>query len=172
MISAPMPIEPRTLQPQITQPVAAAVVVSRYSNEVTDALERGAVEEFNRRIGAALAPKDAAKCRLDVIPAPGSYELPILCAAAIESGEYDVVVALGCVVKGETRHDEYIAHAVAQQLARLAMDALIPVGFGLVTTDTWEQALARAGGPMGNKGAEAMAASLDTLGTLMTLGSD
>ncbi len=172
MISAPMPIEPRTLRPEITQPIAVAVIVSRYSNEVTDALERGAVEEFNRRIGVSLTPKDAAKCRLDVIPAPGSFELPALCSAAIETGDYDAIVALGCVVKGETRHDEYIAHAVAQQLARLAMDALIPVGFGLVTTDTWEQALARAGGPMGNKGAEAMDAALEALGAMMTLGSD
>lgn len=158
--------KPNIIVPALARPVAVAIVVSRYSREVTDRLERGAVEEFHRRIGAALTPEETRECRLDVIPAPGSFELPVLVSAALGMRGIDAAVALGCIVKGETRHDEYIAHAVCQSLQRLALKHRRPVGLGVLTTDTWDQALARAGGTEGNKGAEAMAAALETLAAM------
>ncbi|HVZ94420.1 MAG TPA: 6,7-dimethyl-8-ribityllumazine synthase [Phycisphaerales bacterium] len=158
-----MPIEPRTIEGKLSSAVRVAVVVSRYSHEVTDRLLEGAVGEFNRRVAESLSEKDARKCQLDVFPAAGSFEIPALVAALAESEHYDAIVALGCIVKGETKHDEYLSHAVTGELARISVDLRIPVGLGVLTTDTWEQSLARAGGEMGNKGAEAMTAAMESL---------
>ncbi len=134
---------------------AIAIVVSRYHASVTDALLQGAIEVYAERFGD--------QSRLGIIDAPGAFELPVLCSIAADCGLYEGVVALGCVIKGETSHNEHICRAVADSLARVSTDATIPVGFGVVTCDTIEQALARAGGSAGNKGREAMAATLDTL---------
>ena len=132
-----------------------AVVVSRYNQTVTGALRAGALREYRRRGGAAP--------RVDVYEAPGSYELPYLAQAAAQSGRYAGVVALGCLVKGETRHDQYIADAVAHGLMRVSLETGVAVAFGVLTVETAEQALDRAGGSRGNKGEEAMGALLDTL---------
>lgn len=132
-----------------------AVVVSRYNASVTDRLLDGARDAYVRRGGAA---ED-----LTVITAPGAYELPALALAAARTGRFRGVVTLGCLVKGETRHDRYIAEAVAQGLVSVTIATGVPVAFGVLTTDTPEQAQARAGGSKGNKGAEAMDALLDTV---------
>ena len=134
---------------------AVAIVVSRYNDAVTRRLEAGAREAYLRRGGEAT--------QLGIIDAPGAYELVALADAAARSGMYRGVCALGCIVKGQTRHDEYLAHAVAQGLMRITLDRQVPVAFGVLTVEEMEQAIARAGGDEGNKGAEAMAALLDTL---------
>jgi 6,7-dimethyl-8-ribityllumazine synthase len=132
-----------------------AVVVSRYNASVTDKLLDGAREAYARRGGLL---ED-----LTVITAPGAYELPALALAAARTGRFRGVVTLGCLIKGETRHDRYIAEAVAQGLVNVTIATGVPAAFGLLTVDTPEQARARAGGPRGNKGAEAMDALLDTI---------
>ncbi len=143
---------PRTIEPAPIARPAIAIVVSRYNRWITDALCAGALEAIGR-----LAP-DAD---VSIVPVPGAWELVAGASAAAESGA-DVVVCLGCVIKGETEHDLFINQSVSQSLA--ALSAELPVGFGLLTVSKAEQAEARAGGAMGNKGAEAVEAALTMLG--------
>ncbi len=131
------------------------VIVSRYNAEVTDRLRDAAIETYIARGGV--------RERLGIVEAPGAFELVVLAATAAESGLYDGVCCLGCVIKGETEHDRYIAEAVAQGLGGIAATTGIPASFGVITANTPEQARDRAGGAKGNKGAEAMAALVDTL---------
>jgi 6,7-dimethyl-8-ribityllumazine synthase len=105
-----------------------------------------------------------------VIEAPGSYELPALSLAAAARG-YDGVVALGCIIKGETIHDEVIAHAVAKGLIDVTMTTGVPVALGVLTVKTPRQAKERAGGKHGNKGQEAMTALLDTIRAVENIGT-
>ncbi len=128
------------------------VVVSRYHDKVTDALEAGARESFLKAGGRA---ED-----LVVLSAPGAFELAALSGVLARRADVAAVVALGCIVEGETRHDRVLADAVAGALARLSIDAGKAVGFGLLTVRDLRQARARAGGKLGNKGAEAMDAAL------------
>ncbi len=144
-----------------------AIVVSRYNPEITESLLEGARAEFERCGGSG---ED-----LLVVRAPGAFELPVL-AQASTAGQ-DAVVALGCVIQGETRHDEVIADAIANGLIRVALDSGVPTLFGVLTTGTFEQAKARAQAPrsgrssaagsgklsVDNKGVEAMAAAIDAV---------
>lgn len=139
-------------------PSPIAVVVSRYNHAVTASLLDAARAEIVRRG----VPAD----QVAVIDAPGAFELTALSHAAARSGAYRGVVALGCLIHGETEHDRYIAGAVAQGLTRVTLETRVPVAFGLITAETAEQAHARAGGSKGNKGAEAAAALMDTLASL------
>jgi 6,7-dimethyl-8-ribityllumazine synthase len=131
-----------------------AVVVSRYNASITDRLLAGAVARYEQTIGAGTPA---------IFHAPGAYELPALALHAANTGEYDGVVALGCLIRGETRHDRYIAEAVAHGLVQVTMQTGVPVAFGVLTVDQPRQAEARAGGKQGNKGEEAMAAVLETI---------
>lgn len=138
-------------------PPRVCIVVSRYNTAVTHAMRDAAVAAYHTRFPAA------DNAFLGIVEAPGAYELTALSAAAIESGAYEGVVALGCVIRGETDHDRYISQAVASGLTTLTLQTGVPVAFGVITANTPEQATARAGGSKGNKGTEAMDALLDTL---------
>ena len=146
-------------EPQI-QPVC--IVVSRYNEGVTLPMRDGAIGEYLRRGGDPSG--------LGVLEAPGAFELPVLASSAVASDLYAGVVALGCVIKGETEHDRHISSAIAGELARLSAESGTPVAFGVLTVNTAEQARARAGGDKGNKGAEAMAAVLDVIAAQEALG--
>jgi len=130
-----------------------AVVVSRYHEEITAALAAGARRKFTDSGGA--------KEDLLELVVPGAFELPAVCSALANNGGVDGIVALGCVITGETRHDEYISAAVANGLVQIGVDTGVPVTFGVLTVASLEQARARAGGAKGNKGEEAMAAAID-----------
>lgn len=132
-----------------------AIVVSRYNRTITDRLLAGAIAEFERRGGQ--------RDHLTVIDAPGAFELPALANLAASQGRFDGVLALGCIIRGETEHDRYIAEAVATGLTQVAMTFGVPVGFGVLTVNDADQALARAGGDHGNKGAESMGAVMDAI---------
>ena len=149
-------------RPASAKKLAVAVVVSRYNAFITDRLLAGAAAEFGELGGK---PES-----LTVLHAPGSFELPQIAAAAAESGKYHAIVALGCLIKGETRHDEHIASAVVMGLTSVSIKHTIAVGLGVLTVDTPEQAEARAGGAHGNKGAEAMRAAVDTAHTIRGVG--
>lgn len=146
---------------RLDSPPPVAVVVSRYNESVTHALLVGAIQEY----------EDCGGRREDVtvLDAPGAYELPALALAAARTGRIAGVVGLGCLIKGETSHDRYIADAVAHGLVSVTIETGVPCAFGVLTVDTPGQALARAGGDKGNKGQEAMAALLDTLETIASL---
>ncbi|QOJ16138.1 MAG: 6,7-dimethyl-8-ribityllumazine synthase [Phycisphaeraceae bacterium] len=135
-----------------------AVIVSRYHADVTESLRAGAQSAF------AAAGGDPADLRF--FHAPGAYELPVIAAAVLDEGEVDALVALGCIITGETTHDQYIAHAVSDGLMRLSVSYGTPVALGVLTCQTLEQARQRAGGSRGNKGAEAMTAALDAASTI------
>lgn len=138
-----------------------AVVASRYNGAIVDRMLAGAEAEFTRLGG------DPG--RLHVVRAPGAFELPVLAGALARTGDFDAIVALGCLIKGETAHDRVIADAVARGLTQIAVETGIPVLFGVLTVDTFEQATARAGGERGDKGAEAMAAAVETAITIAAI---
>jgi 6,7-dimethyl-8-ribityllumazine synthase len=147
---------PKDNQPRI------AIVVSLYNETITQAMAMAAIEECADRTGYTPA----------VFEAPGAFELTALSMAVAKSGEFDGIVALGCVIKGETSHDQYIASAVAHGLTNVTLLTDIPVAFGVLTTNTVRQAEERAGlskKATGNKGREAMSALLDTLLSLAVI---
>lgn len=138
------------------------IVVSRYNDWVTAKLEQGALDEAAQR---GIDPSD-----LTVVHVPGAFELPVAAGRAARGG-FDAVVCLGCLIRGETPHDRHIANGVSDALANLSAQTGVPIGFGLLTCLDADQAEARAGGAMGNKGVEAMAAVIETLAALEKLGS-
>lgn len=152
---------PETEQPSTPR---IAVVVSRYNASITDRLVEGAIAEHARRGGGEES--------LSIFEAPGAYELPALAMAAAETGRYRAVVALGCLIRGETRHDRYIAEAVAQGLMHVSIQTGVPVAFGVLTVESPKQARARAGGDKGNKGGEAMAAALESIAAIDAIRRD
>lgn len=138
-----------------------AIVVAQYNASVTHALRDGAI--------AMYADCGGDPSSLILIEAPGAFELPTLCATAARSGRCAGVVAIGCLIEGETSHAEHIADAVAAGLVQVSVQTGVPVTFGVLTVDTAGQAHARAGGRQGNKGAEAMQALLETLAAMAAL---
>lgn len=123
------------------------VVVSRFNETETSQLLEGAL--------ACLADHGVDTDGIDVIRVPGAFEIPGTVGVALRHGDYDGIVALGCVIRGETPHFDFVAGETARGLQQLAVAHDVPIGFGVLTTDTREQALARAGGPHGNKGWDA-----------------
>jgi 6,7-dimethyl-8-ribityllumazine synthase len=132
-----------------------AVVVSRYHSLVTQRLLDGALEAARAR-GA----------EVDVILSPGAFELGILSLEAARSGRYTGVAALGCVIRGDTSHYDYVCSEAARGILRAGLETGVPVAFGVLTCETAEQAFARAGGTAGNKGFEAVETALDTAAAL------
>jgi 6,7-dimethyl-8-ribityllumazine synthase len=130
------------------------LLVSRYHERVTSRLLEGA----RRCCREAGVPED----EIDVLWVTGAFELGVAAAAAARTGRYACLVALGAVVRGETPHFEYVAGEASRTLAAVAREHALPVGFGLLTTDTLEQAVERAGGRAGHKGYEAAEAALRT----------
>lgn len=135
-----------------------AVVTSAWHDSITSALRQGAQAAFEQASGD---PDMLVHLR-----APGAWELPVLAAAVLKRPDIDGVVALGCVIKGETTHDAWINTGVAGALADLALKSGKPVGLGVLTCDTMAQAQVRAGGDKGNKGFDAMQAVIDTIRSL------
>ena len=130
-----------------------AIVVSRFNDFITKRLLDGALDCL-RRHGARENSIDVAYC-------PGAFEMPQVAQQLASSGKYNVVICLGCVIRGETPHFEYIAQAVAQGISRVALASEIPVIFGVLTTDTLEQAIERAGSKGGNKGWDAALGAIE-----------
>ena len=160
-----MPSTPPTLTDDQTdargKAPAVAIVVSRYHAEVTDRLLEGAIGAYTRAGGDAQT--------LAIIDSPGSFELVVIASEAASSGLFEGVVALGCVVRGETDHDKHINSAVAMGLANASSATGVPIAFGLLTVGDISQALARAGGEKGDKGAEAMEATLDAASAIASI---
>jgi 6,7-dimethyl-8-ribityllumazine synthase len=130
-----------------------AIVVSKYNDFVTDRLQAGAVD--------ALTTAGADRAVVTVVRVPGAYELPLAAQHAAESGRFDAVVCLGCLIRGETPHFEYISSAVSHGLTTAAAATGIPITFGVLTTNSVEEALARAGDGPTNKGYEAAMAAIE-----------
>ncbi len=140
------------------RPARIALLVSRFNENVTRRLLAGA-EQCLRERGVAAG-------RVEVVWAAGAWELPVLARVLAARGGYEALVALGAVIRGETAHFEIIATESSRGLMTVAVEYGVPVGFGVLTCDTLEQALARSGGAAGNKGYEAAAAALDAAAAL------
>ena len=138
-----------------------AIIVSRFHEHITTKLLDGARDAL-RRGGVADA-------NVEVTWAPGAFELPVLAEAAAASERFDAIVALGCVIRGETPHFEYVSEAATRGLGHVSVEAGLPVGFGLLTVETLEQAVERAGGSAGNKGYEAAAAAIEAADVIARL---
>ncbi|ROR34967.1 6,7-dimethyl-8-ribityllumazine synthase [Inmirania thermothiophila] len=134
------------------------LVVSRFNSFITERLLEGALDIL-RRHGAADAD-------LHVVRVPGAFEMPLAAQRMAASGRYDAVIALGCVIRGGTPHFDYVAGECTKGLAQVMMQTGVPVAFGVLTTDTIEQAIERAGTKAGNKGAEAALSAIEMVGLL------
>jgi 6,7-dimethyl-8-ribityllumazine synthase len=130
-----------------------AVVVSRFNEEITEGLLRGALAFFAEQS----IPTEAVK----IFRVPGAFEIPLAAKRLAESGDYDAIVCLGCLIKGDTMHFEYIADAASHGIAQAATSTGVPMACGGLTTMTEEQAVERSGAGAGNKGREAAAAALE-----------
>jgi 6,7-dimethyl-8-ribityllumazine synthase len=135
-----------------------AIVVSRFNEEITEGLLAGARE--------ALAAAGVSDDEVRVFRVPGAFEIPLAAMRAAESGQFAAVICLGCLIKGDTMHFEYIADAASHGIMRVGLDTGVPVAFGVLTTLTDDQAAARAARGEGNKGAEAARAALEMVRVL------
>ena len=130
-----------------------AIVVSKFNEFVTDKLQAAA--------SAALIAAGTAPDAITIVRVPGAFEIPVAAQHAAESGRYEAIVCLGCIIRGETPHFEFIATAVSTGLTAAASATGIPMAFGVLTTNSVEEALARAGDGPDNKGYEAAMAALE-----------
>lgn len=130
-----------------------AVVVSRFNEAITRRLQHGAA--------AALSEAGASESSVETFEVPGAFELPQAARAAAETGRFDAVVCLGCLIRGATPHFDYIATSVAHGIQEAAGETGVPIAFGVLMTDTWAQAEERVPAGRGNKGFEAAAAAIE-----------
>ena len=138
-----------------------AVVAARFNDMVVDALVRGAVDVLKRH--------GATEKQIEIVRVPGAFDIPIVARKLALSRRYEALIALGAVVRGQTPHFDYVAGECASGLARIALESGVPIAFGVLTTDTMEQALDRAGGKAGNKGADAALAAIEMANLLRRL---
>lgn len=138
-----------------------AIAVTRFNGIVTEALLTGAADALQR---SGIDPE-----RVTVVRVPGCYELPLVVDRLAAGGDYDAVIALGCVIRGATPHFEYVAGECSRGLASAMQRHGLPVAFGVLTTETLEQALERAGTKAGNKGADAARTALEMISLLRRL---
>jgi 6,7-dimethyl-8-ribityllumazine synthase len=150
---------PRTLQAPVDgEGLRIGVALARFNQGVTDRLLAGALE--------ALGKHGVADDAIDVVTVPGAFELPLCAQRLATTGRYDALVCLGAVVRGETPHFDYVAGEAARGIAEVSRRHDLPIAFGVLTANTMEQALARAGGDRGNKGYEAAVTALEMVQVL------
>jgi 6,7-dimethyl-8-ribityllumazine synthase len=138
-----------------------AIIAARFNDFIVDRLISGAVDYFVRHGGD--------RDNLTLVRLPGAFELPIAAQKMAKSGEYDGIVVLGAVIRGATPHFDYVCNECAKGVAQASMESSVPMGFGLLTCDSLDQAIERAGSKGGNKGVEAASALLETIRVLEQL---
>jgi len=148
-------------QPHVTG-IRVGIVVSQFNESVTKELLDGA--------RTVLIESGVARSRIDTVSVPGAFELPMAAAAMASAGRVDAIVALGCLIRGETPQYAAIGQAVANGLMQVSVGQRIPVGFGVIIAKTYPQAKARAGGHMGNRGSDAAQAAVAMVKLLRNLG--
>nr|WP_136250117.1 6,7-dimethyl-8-ribityllumazine synthase [Ningiella ruwaisensis] len=136
-----------------------AVVVARFNSFVVESLLDGALDTLERH--GEVNPDD-----ITVIRAPGAYELPLVAKKVAAKGKFDAIIALGAVIRGGTPHFDFVAGECNKGLAQVSLDAQIPVAFGVITTDSIEQAIERSGTKAGNKGSEAALSALEMVNVI------
>jgi len=138
------------------------IIASKFNSAVVDNLVKGCVQ--------TLQEQGVAARRITVVKVPGAFEIPFAARKMAMSGDYDALIALGAVIRGETSHFDYVAGECARGITEVSADLDIPILFGVLTTETMQQAAARAGGDSGNKGAAAALAAIEMVNLLRELG--
>ncbi|GAB5441142.1 MAG: 6,7-dimethyl-8-ribityllumazine synthase [Fuerstiella sp.] len=141
--------------------VRFAIVVSRFNDLITSRLVDGACDTITRQGGSS--------DDIDIVQVPGSFEIPLAARKLAESGRYAAVICLGAVIQGSTSHHEYINSQVAAGIMNISAQTGIPVTFGVITCESMEQAIDRAGGKVGNKGTEAALAAIEMVSLLQKI---
>jgi 6,7-dimethyl-8-ribityllumazine synthase len=153
---------PRVFEGQLSAAgLRFAIVVSRFNSFITDRLLAGAMD--------ALTRTGAADDAVDVIKVPGSWEVPLIAGELARQHRYDAIICLSCVIRGETPHFDYVAAEAAKGVAHASSDTGTPVAFGVLTTNTLEQAIDRAGAKSGNKGFDAAMTAIEMANLVRTL---
>ncbi|MCX7089711.1 MAG: 6,7-dimethyl-8-ribityllumazine synthase [Methylococcales bacterium] len=137
------------------------IVASRFNSFIVEQLESGAID--------ALVRHGAARSNIEVVRAPGAFELPMVVQRVAASKKYDAIIAIGAVIRGGTPHFEYVAGECVKGLAQVSLQYDIPVSFGVLTVDSIEQAIERAGTKAGNKGAEAAMSAIEMVNLFKNL---
>jgi 6,7-dimethyl-8-ribityllumazine synthase len=135
-----------------------AIVVGRFNSLISEKLLEGAVDCIVRHGGE--------EKNITVVRVPGSFEIPLTAKKLAKSGKYDAVICLGAVIRGSTPHFDYVANEVSKGIATVSLETEIPIAFGVLTTDTIEQAVERAGTKMGNKGFDAALSAIEMVNVL------
>ncbi len=130
-----------------------AIIVGRFNNLITEKLLEGAIDCIIRHGGL--------EDNITIIRVPGSFEIPLVAKKAAKSGNFDAVICLGAVIRGATPHFDYVASEVTKGIAQVSLETEIPIAYGILTTDTIEQAIERAGTKMGNKGFDAALTAIE-----------
>jgi len=144
------------------QGLTFGLIVSRFNNFLTDKLLEGAIDCLKRH--------GAEESKLSVAYVPGAFEIPYVASRMAKSGNYDAVVCLGALVRGDTPHFDYIANEASKGIARIALETDVPVIYGLVTADTLEQAIERSGTKAGNKGWDAAETAIEMVNLYKAFG--
>ncbi len=153
---------PREIQGHLTvDGQRFAVVVSRFNEFITSKLLSGAIDALKRH--------GATDDNITAVYVPGAFELPMVTKKLADSGEFDAIVCLGCVIRGQTPHFEYIASEAAKGIAQVGLASGVPTTFGVITSDTLEQAIERAGSKAGNKGVDAAVSAIELVNLLTQL---
>ncbi len=153
----------KTINGQLTLDKSAriAILCGRFNAFIVDQLEAGCIDALTRH--------GVAETDLTIIKVPGAFEMPVVAKKIAESGNYDVIIGLGAVIRGGTPHFEHVAGACSRGLSTVATDTGVPVIFGVLTVDSIEQAIERAGTKAGNKGADAAVAAIEMISVLRQL---
>ena len=155
----------KVIEGNIAAPEArVAIVVARFNSFINENLVDGALDVLKRQ---GLVPDD----QITLVRVPGAVEIPLAVKKLAKSGKVDAIVALGCVIRGDTYHFELVANENSKGMAQVMLEYEIPVAFGVLTTDNVEQAIQRAGTKAGNKGAEAALCALEMINVLKNLGA-
>ncbi|HEY2684399.1 MAG TPA: 6,7-dimethyl-8-ribityllumazine synthase [Steroidobacteraceae bacterium] len=139
------------------------IVAARFNEIVVEPLVRGALDAFKRH--------GVAERQIDIVRVPGAFDIPVVVKKLADAKRYDAIVTLGAVVRGQTPHFDYVAGQCAGGISRIALESGVPIAFGVLTTDTMEQAMDRAGGKAGNKGADCALVAIEMANLLRRLDS-
>ena len=154
---------PKTLEGKISaEGLRFAIIVSRFNDFISSKLVEGAMDALNRH--------GAGEEKISLVKVPGSFEIPLVAKRLAEAGKFDGIICLGAVIRGATPHFDYVAAEVSKGIAAVALETNTPVTFGVLTTDSLEQAIERAGSKSGNKGWDAAMAAMEMVNLLRELG--
>ncbi|WP_299228078.1 6,7-dimethyl-8-ribityllumazine synthase [Sulfurihydrogenibium sp.] len=138
------------------------IIVGRFNSFITERLLEGAIDCILRHGGS--------KENIEIVKVPGSFEIPLTAKKLAKSGKYDAIICLGAVIRGSTPHFDYVANEVTKGIAQVSLETEVPISYGILTTDTIEQAVERAGTKMGNKGFDAAMVAIEMANVLKSIG--